>query len=135
MTSYFILKKHKDLLDTIKVCSYCGDSNANTIDHIHPRIKGGGRELTNLTKACSKCNSYKTHFDIDVFLKRMIQKREDCFQKFMTYSGRYRRYKSRNNSHPDLEWLKAKMSILRPEHSYFTKVIRSLIDKKYIIFN
>lgn len=39
-------------------CAYCG-READTIDHIHPRSKGGKHEWTNVIAACRKCNSKK----------------------------------------------------------------------------
>jgi 5-methylcytosine-specific restriction endonuclease McrA len=39
-------------------CAYCG-KEADTIDHIHPRSKGGRHEWTNVISACRKCNAKK----------------------------------------------------------------------------
>lgn len=39
-------------------CAYCG-KEADTIDHIHPRSKGGKHEWSNVIAACRKCNSKK----------------------------------------------------------------------------
>ena len=40
------------------ICTYC-EERANTIDHIHPRSRGGKHEWMNVIAACSKCNSLK----------------------------------------------------------------------------
>lgn len=43
-------------------CQYCGAKAPDVMlecDHIHPRAKGGGRELTNLVTACRACNNGK----------------------------------------------------------------------------
>ena len=40
-------------------CAYC-DNKANTIDHVHPRSKGGKHEWTNVVAACRKCNGIKS---------------------------------------------------------------------------
>jgi 5-methylcytosine-specific restriction endonuclease McrA len=44
-------------------CQYCGYSSKNpknlTIDHVHPRCRGGGTQWTNLTTACPDCNIKK----------------------------------------------------------------------------
>lgn len=43
-------------------CRYCGKElqpTEMTIDHIHPRSKGGGNHPKNLTAACKTCNSQK----------------------------------------------------------------------------
>ena len=46
-------------------CQYCGfktkDPKKLTIDHVYPKCKGGGWQWTNLTTACSKCNSKKAN--------------------------------------------------------------------------
>lgn len=41
-----------------KECAYCG-KEADTIDHIHPRSKGGRHEWLNVIAACRKCNAKK----------------------------------------------------------------------------
>ena len=40
-------------------CSYCG-GEANEVDHIHPRSKGGSDEPENLAAACRRCNNAKS---------------------------------------------------------------------------
>lgn len=43
-------------------CRYCGrelEPEEMTIDHIHPKSKGGGNRPKNLTAACRTCNSHK----------------------------------------------------------------------------
>lgn len=44
-------------------CQYCGKKTKNlnnlTIDHVHPRSKGGDSSWTNLTTACRECNTKK----------------------------------------------------------------------------
>lgn len=39
-------------------CAYCG-KKGNTVDHVHPKAKGGKHEWTNVVAACGKCNSKK----------------------------------------------------------------------------
>lgn len=41
-----------------KECTYCGKA-ADTIDHIHPRSKGGQHTWLNVIAACKRCNSRK----------------------------------------------------------------------------
>lgn len=36
-------------------CFYCG-SLATTIDHVHPKSKGGSNNPENLVAACTSCN-------------------------------------------------------------------------------
>ena len=40
-------------------CQYCGQKSKLTIDHIHPKIRGGKDTWENLTTACDKCNVKK----------------------------------------------------------------------------
>jgi 5-methylcytosine-specific restriction endonuclease McrA len=44
-------------------CQYCGKKSKDlkrlTVDHIHPKCKGGGWQWTNLTTACPACNLKK----------------------------------------------------------------------------
>src|SRR5262245_39389667 len=40
------------------VCQYCGNE-ANTVDHIIPRSKGGTTNPTNLVACCASCNRAK----------------------------------------------------------------------------
>lgn len=39
-------------------CAYCAGP-ADTVDHIHPRSRGGVHEWTNVVAACSRCNHHK----------------------------------------------------------------------------
>ena len=39
-------------------CAYCAGP-ADTVDHVHPRSRGGGHEWTNVVAACSRCNHRK----------------------------------------------------------------------------
>lgn len=39
-------------------CAYCA-ANADTVDHVHPRSRGGRHEWTNVVAACSRCNHRK----------------------------------------------------------------------------
>lgn len=48
-------------------CSYCSQP-ADTLDHIVPRINGGGDDWSNLTGACRSCNSAKKDRDLLGFL-------------------------------------------------------------------
>jgi len=40
-------------------CRHCGDTEALTVDHIHPESKGGTAEPDNLQTLCRTCNSRK----------------------------------------------------------------------------
>lgn len=39
-------------------CGYCAGT-ADTVDHIHPRSRGGTHEWTNVVAACARCNHNK----------------------------------------------------------------------------
>jgi 5-methylcytosine-specific restriction endonuclease McrA len=39
-------------------CAYCG-SHADTVDHVHPRSRGGRHEWGNVVAACRRCNHRK----------------------------------------------------------------------------
>jgi 5-methylcytosine-specific restriction endonuclease McrA len=43
-------------------CQYCGISDDLTIDHVHPRSKGGSTTWKNLVTACRSCNTNKGDF-------------------------------------------------------------------------
>ena len=45
-------------------CAYCG-SPANTLDHIHPKSKGGLNRTDNLVACCSNCNLSKGSEDLE----------------------------------------------------------------------
>jgi 5-methylcytosine-specific restriction endonuclease McrA len=41
-------------------CAYC-HGPADTVDHVHPRSRGGRHEWTNVVAACSRCNNRKSN--------------------------------------------------------------------------
>ncbi len=50
-------------------CAYCGTSDVPlTIDHIHPKSRGGSDRVSNLTLACVPCNQRKSNRDVREFL-------------------------------------------------------------------
>lgn len=50
-------------------CAYCDAKQVPlTIDHIHPRSKGGSDRVSNLTIACSPCNQRKNNLNVADFL-------------------------------------------------------------------
>jgi len=52
-------------------CAYCGKENVPlTIDHIHPKSRGGSDRVSNLTLACLPCNQKKGNRDVSDFLAR-----------------------------------------------------------------
>ena len=51
-------------------CSYCG-KQAQEIDHIVPRSKGGTNSVNNLTATCRACNEKKSNLSLKAFGKLM----------------------------------------------------------------
>ncbi|EGQ62051.1 HNH endonuclease-like protein [Acidithiobacillus sp. GGI-221] len=50
-------------------CAYCDAENLPlTIDHIHPKSRGGSDRVSNLTLACVPCNQRKGNRDVTEFL-------------------------------------------------------------------
>jgi 5-methylcytosine-specific restriction endonuclease McrA len=42
-------------------CAYCSRREANTIDHVQPRSRGGTHTWDNTVGACEKCNARKSN--------------------------------------------------------------------------
>ena len=42
-----------------QACQYCGKRSELTIDHVHPRSRGGDDTWENLVAACQSCNNRK----------------------------------------------------------------------------
>ena len=54
--------KHGALRDCGRRCVYCATTLAPesvTLDHVHPRAKGGANDPGNLVAACARCNRLK----------------------------------------------------------------------------
>jgi hypothetical protein len=49
-------------------CTYCGVSDANEVDHVWPKSRGGEDTLDNLVCACRRCNILKKDKTDSVFL-------------------------------------------------------------------
>lgn len=64
-------RKAQGLIGTSNKCVYCGEE-ANTIDHIIPRVKGGTDLPENLVGCCSRCNSAKSSMDLIDFLNNPV---------------------------------------------------------------
>lgn len=53
-------------------CQYCG-AEAENVDHVHPRSKGGGHTWENVVACCRRCNSRKENrlpHEVNMRLKR-----------------------------------------------------------------
>jgi 5-methylcytosine-specific restriction endonuclease McrA len=52
-----------------RTCAYCGNENANTVDHVVPLVVGGDPyNMDGLVAACKRCNSAKGSKPVGVFL-------------------------------------------------------------------
>ncbi len=57
-----ILNKNNIFKRDNYTCQYCGARNVPlTIDHVIPKVKGGGDTWNNLVTACHACNNQKGH--------------------------------------------------------------------------
>lgn len=67
-------------------CAYCGIVLVKGwhVDHIKPKVFGGGDDIENLHPACKDCNNYKCHSDLETFrmytLQMLNEKREYLFK-------------------------------------------------------
>ena len=67
-TSEFKKQRLKVLARDGRVCQYCGAEDANQVDHVVPKVSGGGDELDNLLTSCRECNLRKGKKSVDFFL-------------------------------------------------------------------
>jgi len=132
----YIKKADRDYLRSLKFCFYCSTyCDSPAIEHIHPLYEGGNSHISNLTTACTRCNSLKGTYTLNEFFERINNKRAESFDKAFKYSGRLKRsYKRRENrTSQDIDWLINKIKENRALHSYYTRIINSLTHKTYII--
>lgn len=62
-------------------CGYCGcalDFEGYTTDHMVPRSKGGGNELSNLLACCKTCNRSKAARSVEDFRLVMAARKAGC---------------------------------------------------------
>lgn len=60
----FFDDERERLVHADRICSYCGNSTALSIDHIFPKKFGGLDDSENLVLACKSCNSSKGERDL-----------------------------------------------------------------------
>lgn len=123
MSNYFVRKDVLAQVLLIHSCSYCGSSSELQIEHIIPRSKGGNGALSNLTRACKRCNMLKSDFLLPEFISRIIDKREVVFFNCIIYLGKLRTAIKRKHPQDRLDILITKISKCRSDHSYFTSII------------
>ena len=54
-------------MTSAQVCSYCGEAEKLSVDHLIPRVKDGPDDADNLVLACRRCNSSKQGNDLLVW--------------------------------------------------------------------
>ena len=57
------LNRENIFIRDLNTCQYCG-KNAESIDHIKPKSKGGKNEWSNVVACCKKCNLIKADKDL-----------------------------------------------------------------------
>lgn len=130
----YIRKSDKEYVHSFSACAYCGSPDNLSIDHINSLVGGGHSNRENLTIACMMCNSLKWTYSIDVFLKRIIDKRNILRQKTLSYLYRFDYIREGWNT--DLiNWLMKKINANRKKHTYYTSIIHSITNKKYVLIN
>ncbi len=115
-------------------CAYCGYSEDYiVVDHIFPTSLGGDSELKNLTAACVKCNSIKNSRVIEEFLSYVSIRRDIIRNRTYSYTGQLAKYKRGRLSHYPKDWLIDAIRKNRELHSYYTRIINSILMKKYLL--
>jgi|GEM_PF-6754195 hypothetical protein len=132
-------QEKRALIDLHPSCVYCGcqDYDSLVIDHIYPIVCGGSEQLDNLTIACGRCNSHKWGYQMDTFLATLICKRDYILNKTYSYIYNLRKVRIGHPQHymHSEEILIRKILAARMDHSYITKIISSIQNCKYLIFN
>jgi 5-methylcytosine-specific restriction endonuclease McrA len=77
------------------LCQYCGD-DAESIDHIMPKSKGGSHEWGNVVACCKRCNLLKAD--------KLLGKTSLHLQKAPTIPGGNFWIKTIIGNNPDPEW-------------------------------
>jgi hypothetical protein len=70
-------------------CAYCGvKSEQLTLDHIHPKTKGGEDLATNIVPACQRCNHEKGSSHWKMWFQSRpdyCEEREEVINQWMSY--------------------------------------------------
>ena len=59
-----LYKDEREKIFNAGTCVYCGATDALSLDHLIPRLRGGEDEANNLVTACRSCNSSKGSRDM-----------------------------------------------------------------------
>jgi 5-methylcytosine-specific restriction endonuclease McrA len=65
-------------------CGYCESTKDLTLDHIHPKSKGGSNSWKNLVTCCKKCNNRKDDKTVvEAGMKLLISAYQPTFLQFV----------------------------------------------------
>lgn len=129
----YIRVADKKFIQSIEMCMYCGSYDNLHIDHIVPPKIGGDSRRSNLTRACNKCNARKSDLTIERFLENCINRRDEHFARAIKYARRYRKA-LKNDDLLDMDYCYDKFDYSRNEYKYFKTVIKSIKEKRYIVY-
>ena len=68
-------KIRREVLASEPVCAVCGIRPSRQVDHILPRVWGGGDERSNLRGICVACHKQKTNAESNLSPKRREKRR------------------------------------------------------------
>lgn len=96
VNSYFEGNIHQEKYSRDKVfqrddytCVYCGerDKKNNTIDHVHPKSKGGKDSFENCVTACLECNREKNNLTIKEWGREHPNPKRPHYMMFLNNLG------------------------------------------------
>lgn len=137
MGKYYVKKHIQDFIRSRKYCYYCqSHCEEIEIEHIIPLSNNGDCKETNLTASCKKCNLYKSDFSIEVFLNRIIIKRQKTYFKLKSLINKaFNISKRHGKNNDDYLVLFLKITEYKTHHTYYTSIINSITHKKYILYH
>lgn len=78
-------------------CVYCGAGAPLTLDHLQPRVMGGGNGASNLVTACARCNSARGRLPVAAFCRAVSSRTGEPSREI---EKRIRRQRSRALTFP-----------------------------------
>lgn len=115
-------------------CQYCGKGVPDVIleiDHIIPRVSGGGDEIENLLTACFDCNRGKAGNELGVSLlvKKDTQAEIEKIQQLEAYYKHIKKYQKIINQQVDQIELLFKAYFSRTLTDYGKKTVEKFLRK------
>ena len=90
-----------------------------TLDHVHPKSKGGNNDMSNLQTMCTQCNTLKSHSNISLDKLRRLRKIYDKYykkigrKKFALLAKNFiKKYSIKNHFKQDLLYLKNHLFVI-----------------------